>query len=276
MDQPFLGSVAVRQGEYTRRELGTKCSRLYRGVYVDRAVEVTAAIRARAAWTLAGGTLSGISAAALHGTKWLEGSWSAQIIRRDRHRQTGLIVYSWTLHPGETTTVDGMPVTTPARTAFDLGRLLPRARSIPLIDALMNATGLTAEAIAEVADAHPRERGVRRLRHTLTLVDGGAESPQETRVRLILVDGGLGPVETQIRALKYRIDMGWEKYKVGVEYDGNQHWETPEARANDIRRSEALRAAGWTLIRVSSAMMAEPEAIVARARAALRAAGRRI
>jgi very-short-patch-repair endonuclease len=107
------------------------------------------------------------------------------------------------------------------------------------------------------------------------LADGGAESPQETRVRLVLVGAGLPKPETQIpfRDLHIRVDMGWREWKVAVEYDGLQHWTDSRQRSWDIERSALLDTAGWVVIRVSAGMLKRPEVIVERVRAKLRAAG---
>ena len=80
------------------------------------------------------------------------------------------------------------------------------------------------------------------LREVLDLMDGGAESPQETRTRLVLVGAGLPRPQTEIVVAGHfgrsfaRIDMGYEEFKVGVEYDGVQHWTDPAQRAYDIDR----------------------------------------
>ena len=113
------------------------------------------------------------------------------------------------------------------------------------------------------------------MRAALELVDGGAESPQESRLRLILVGGGLPVPETQIefRDLRIRVDMGWREWKVAVEYDGVQHWSDRRQRSWDIERIELLEAAGWVVIRVSAEMMSRPHVIVDHVRAKLRAAG---
>jgi hypothetical protein len=113
-----------------------------------------------------------------------------------------------------------MRVTTAARTAFDIGRRLPAAQAVPILDALLNATGIKPGDVVAVADRHPGARGVRRLRAALELADGGAESPQKSRVRLLLVGAGLPKPETQIefRDLRIRVDMGWREWKVAVEY----------------------------------------------------------
>lgn len=126
-----------------------------------------------------------------------------------------------------------------------------------------------------LADRHRGARGVSRLRTALDLTDSGAESPQESRLRLIIVGGGLPPPETQIefRDLRIRVDMGWREWKVAVEYDGVQHWTDAKQRAWDIERIELLETAGWTVVRVSAAMLARPSILVERIRGKLRAAG---
>ncbi len=126
-----------------------------------------------------------------------------------------------------------------------------------------------------LADRHRGARGVSRLRTALDLTDSGAESPQESRLRLIIVGGGLPPPETQIefRDLRIRVDMGWREWKVAVEYDGVQHWTDAKQRAWDIERIELLETAGWVVVRVSAAMLARPAILVERIRGKLRAAG---
>jgi very-short-patch-repair endonuclease len=71
-----------------------------------------------------------------------------------------------------------------------------------------------------------------------------------------------------------RIDMGWEEWKVGVEFDGAQHWTDPAQRTRDIDRLAELETRGWTIIRVSADMLRHrPHVVVARVRPALLAAG---
>jgi very-short-patch-repair endonuclease len=113
------------------------------------------------------------------------------------------------------------------------------------------------------------------LRNTLQLVDGGAESPQESRLRLLVVSHGLPRPETQIefRDLHIRVDMGWREWKVAVEYDGVQHWTDRRQRSWDIERIAMLESIGWTVVRVSAEMMSRPRVVIERIRAKLRAAG---
>jgi Protein of unknown function (DUF559) len=221
-----------------------------------------------------GAILAGLSAAAVLGTKWVDDAAPAEIVRADRHTQRGIVAHSYQVAADEVRTIRGMRVTTAARTAFDIGRGLPVAKAVPILDALFNATGAKPADVIAVANRRPGTRGIRRLRAALDLADGGAESPQETRVRLLLIGAGLPRPETQIefRRLhrrRIRVDLGWRQWKVAVEYDGIQHWDDPYQRAWDIERIALLEAAGWSVIRVSAAMLSRPQVIVERVRAKL-------
>ena len=279
--EPFLGSEAIAGGHITRHQLRTRFVPLYRDVYLSPDVTLTAAIRARAAWLSLDGRaiLAGRSAAALHGTKWLDAGHPAEIVRSDRGHQRGMTVFSYDLRSDELTQVRGMQVTTPARTAYDIGRTRSAAVAIPLLDALLRATSIGPDDVVAVAEARPGSRGVRRLTAMLELVDGGAESPRETQLRLLLVEAGLPKPQTQIEfrdrrgRVRVRADMGWREWKVAVEYDGVQHWSDARQRSWDIERIALLEASGWTVIRVSAEMLRRPHVIVGRVIAALRAAG---
>lgn len=69
--------------------------------------------------------------------------------------------------------------------------------------------------------------------------------------------------------------MGWpEEWKVGVEYDGEQHFTNPDDYANDIVRLEFLASKGWTIVRVSARQLRHQRAeVVQRVRLALRQRG---
>ncbi len=142
------------------------------------------------------------------------------------------------------------------------------------------ASGFTVDEVQPLIEAHRGARGMKQLRQALPLVDAGAESPQETRTRLVLIEGGLPRPQTQIVVhnewnwVLARIDMGWQEWLVGVEYDGPQHWTDPRIRASDIDRTVELERRGWRLIRVSADLLRNrPDIIVDRARRALWAAG---
>jgi very-short-patch-repair endonuclease len=94
------------------------------------------------------------------------------------------------------------------------------------------------------------------------------------------VRSGLPKPETQIVVADRfnhpfaRADMGYREWKVGIEFDGAQHWIDPAQRTADIDRHAELAALGWLIIRVSSDLLRyRPEVVVARVCVALRQAG---
>jgi hypothetical protein len=125
------------------------------------------------------------------------------------------------------------------------------------LDALTNATDVKGVDVEVVMATHRGARGMLRLRRVLPLVDGGAESPQETVARLALIDAGLPAPQTQVEVFGRfgefiaRVDMAYDQVKVGIEYDGPQHWEDPAIRQRDIDKQFELTAMGWFIIRVS-------------------------
>lgn len=255
---------------------------VYRNVYLRRGHQLTAASRAMAAWLWSGRTaiVAGLSAAALHGSRWIDPGSPAELNRAEACSTAGVVIRREALLADESCVVRGIPATTPARTAFDLGRRKGLTAAVVYLDALANATGLTPKAVGALAERHPGARGLVQLRRVIELMDGGAESPQESRTRLLLVRSGLRNPATQIVVhdrFGYpfaRIDMGWVEWKVGVEFDGAQHWTDPAQRTADIDRYAELAARGWIIIRVSSNLLRyRPEVVIARICDALRAAG---
>ncbi|MGV0791081.1 endonuclease domain-containing protein [Mycolicibacterium sp. XJ1819] len=284
MEWPFLGTEAVASGAVNRYQLATRYDQLFRNVYVPKDVELTPVDKAVGAWLWSGrrATAAGLSAAALHGTKWIDLELPAELNRYSRFRTSGILLHSDSLADSEVGVVNGIPVTTPARTAYDLGRRRVLTTAVIRLDAVMQATGLKPWEIAAVADRHCGARRIIALREAIDLCDPGAESPQETRTRLVLTAANLRPTHTQIEVYDdyefvARIDMGYPEWRVGVEYDGTQHWEDPDVRNRDIERQAKLEALGWRIIRVNADMLRyRPHVIVARTRAALQAAGRNV
>lgn len=280
--QPFLGSKAIADGSMTVHRLRHDFTRVYRDVYVPRGTTITPHLRARAAWLFAGpnAVLTGWSAAALHGAKWVDHRAPAEVIRSGHWRAPpGMLVHDCHLESDEVCLLDGMRVATPARAAFDLGRRLPRRDAIAALDDLCRRAPMTVDDIRLVAKKHPRTPGVRRLIDRLSFVDPGAESPPETHTRLAIVDAGLPRPETQIGHFRgewefARSDMGWRRWFVLVEYDGEHHWTDRRQRAWDVERAVRIEDLGWTTVRVGAELLYDrPAELVRRVREKLRAAG---
>lgn len=282
---PFRSTDLLSTGAMTEHHLRTRYRQLYPGIYVPRDAEVSATQRARGAWlwTERSGVIAGVAASAVHGAKWVAAGVTVDVIHRHHKTAAGLLVHRDALMDNEIAHVRGLAVTSAARTAFDLGRWLPQAAAVERIDALMATTGVATAEVAAVMDVHKGVRGLARLADTLSLVDGGSESPQETRTRLLLVKSGFPPPRTQIQVFnRYgdfiaRIDMGWEDLKVGVEFDGAQHWLDARQRSHDIDRASELAAEGWVIVRVSADMLRyRAGTVVARVDEALRNAAKPI
>ncbi|MEO3757936.1 DUF559 domain-containing protein [Mycobacterium sp. B14F4] len=283
LDRPFIGTEARAAGRVSKRALRRDYDMLYRNVYAPKDFEMTAAARAVAAWLWSGraATVAGLSAAALHGSRWVDADAPAELIRAEAVTADGIVVHRATLADDEVCRVKGISTSTPARTAFDLGRRGQVVRAVVHVDALARATDLKPADIEAVAHRHRGARGSVQLRAVLRLMDGGAESPQESRTRLLLVAAGFPPPTTQLvvcdRFGRFiaRLDMGWPQWKVAVEYDGPQHWTDPAQRARDIDRLAELAAEGWIIVRVSRDLLRyRPAVVLARVLDAMRTAGR--
>jgi hypothetical protein len=280
--RPFLGTDALAAGTLTRRTLASRHDTIYRNVYIPKGQKLTATTRAVAAWLWSGrnATVAGLSAAALHGTLWIDAALPAELIRSVPCKVDGILIHRERLENDEASVVRGIPVTTPARTAYDLGRRGSLKQAVIKLDALANATGLKPDDVNALLDRRRGARGLVQLRDAVDLMDGGAESPQETRTRLLLIAAGFPRPQTQILICDQfgyfigRIDMGWREWKLGVEYDGPQHWTDPKRHARDIDRLAGLQAEGWIIVRVSREIFRyRPEVFLARVRDAMRVAG---
>jgi AbiEi antitoxin C-terminal domain/Protein of unknown function (DUF559) len=275
MTDPFLGSEALAVGALTPYGLRSRYVALHKDVYIPRDAALTAVLRAKACWLRSRrrGALAGFSASALHGSQWIDPTLPAAIIDTNRRPVAGVEVWEERIEADEIAVVNGMRVTTPARTALDLARRQPKSTAVAAIDALAQVVELKSADIELLAERYKGRRRIRAARSVIELVDGGAQSPKETWLRLLLVRAGFPRPQTQIAVrnewgwAEAYLDMGWEDIKVAVEYDGDHHLSSRAQYVKDIRRLEMLERTGWIVVRV----VAEdhPDDIVRRVHAAL-------
>ncbi|EID17284.1 hypothetical protein [Mycolicibacterium phlei] len=257
LDEPFIGSEALERGLVRKYDLRTRFTALYPDVYIPNSLQPSLRQRATAAWlwTHRLGIIAGLTASALHGAKWVDDDAPIELIWPNSRTPPGLRTFDMRLRPGESFRTATFRMTTPARTAFDLGRRKPLGEAVARLDALGNATGLSAADIHAVARQHPGKRGLRLLERALDLYDPGAASPKETWVRLLVIRAGYPPPQTQIPVVspdgrrKYYLDMGWPELMVALEYDGEHHRLDPVQYRYDVIRSEDLVALGWSRVR---------------------------
>ena len=144
MVDPFIGSEAIAAGTLTRHALRRDFVALHQDVYVAKGVDITPLIRATAAWLRSRrrGILAGLSAAALHGARWIEPNRPAAIIDTNRRRTSGVEAWADAIEDDEVWLIRGMAVTSPARTALDIASRYPEALAVASVDALARATDL--------------------------------------------------------------------------------------------------------------------------------------
>src|SRR5262245_42241793 len=257
MGEVFLGREAMGDG-LPRHELRRWYRPLFRGVYVPKRATPTLADRTVGAWLTSDrrGVIAGVAASALHGAEWVDDTEPIEILVDDRRRQSGLIVRMDRVAVDEITHVGELPVTTLARSAFDLGRYHKRSAAIGRLDALMRAAPFSADEVLVLMQRYGPVRGVRQLRELLPLVDPGAASPKESWLRLLLIDNGFPIPETQIPLFDGGVDpfafldMGWRHVQLSVEYDGDQHRTDRPQYVKDMRRHPKIAKCGWEVIRV--------------------------
>jgi len=260
MKQPFIGSEALAVGDIRRHELRTHYRAIMPDVYLEKRVQPSLRQRTVAAWLWSRreAVIAGVAASAMHRAKWIDDDVPVELIWRNARAPERVVTRHQLLTANEFGRVDGLPVTTPERTAFDLGRRGVLNRAVAQLDALAAATDFKVNDVFELAGAHRHTRGLRQLETALDLVDGGAQSPKETWLRLLLINAGFPKPRTQIPVLsadgfpRYFLDMGWEDIRLAVEYDGEQHWTDPRQYATDVERQEYVAKVGWTVIRVVS------------------------
>jgi len=118
-----------------------------------------------------------------------------------------------------------MQVTTPLRTAWDLGRVRWTDEAISGLDALFRLRAFTREEFLAGIERFAGMRWVTTLREIGPFADGRSESPGESVLRLRCIEAGLH-VEPQVEVydgdvLLGRLDLLNEDLPLGVEYDGS-------------------------------------------------------
>lgn len=152
------------------------------------------------------------------------------------------------------TSIDGIQTTNPLRTALDLGRFLRRYDAIAAMDAMMRVGGFTVADLKAELPRFKGQRGVVQLRSLVPHVNRLAESPAESRVRLILIDAGLPTPQLQWEVVNsagvviYRLDLAYPELMLAIEYDGREFHSSDADRAHDAARRARLRAMGWRIL----------------------------
>ena len=174
-------------------------------------------------------------------------------------------------------TLDGFPVTSPVTTWLDLAPMVSIDELVQIGDGLVrrNQPQATMDELLAALAAARGIRAVRRLEVAMTRVRPRTDSIRETVLRLLIVDAGLPEPEVNLEirnragAIIAHGDLVWRSSKVIVEYDGDQHRTDRWQFSVDVDRIGRLQQLGWLVIRVDARLLARPDQLIERIRAAL-------
>lgn len=171
--------------------------------------------------------------------------------------------------------VDGIPVTTGARTVLDLCRSLPFSEAVAAGDSALREGRVGLPELIDAAAQLPPALGRPQVRAVVARLDPLSGSVLESLCRLVLEDAGLRPFETQHvvrvgRRTIGRVDFAWPEHRLVVEVDGFAFHADRASYRNDRRRANELVLAGWRVLRFSwEDVVGSPEVVVDQVRRAL-------
>jgi hypothetical protein len=249
----FIGSHAIAEGFLTRGELRTRSyRRLVQGVYADPALPLDHRLRCQAVGLLmpAGAAIGGHSAAAWYGAPFASAVEPVTVVCPEEIRWRGpraVRLHHTELFPQDLVVVDDLPVTTALRTAWDVMALEPLGPAVAALDAMVREEAVSLAQLEALVHGGGGRWGVGRVRRAVPLVDPRAESPQESRLRVVLVLAGLQPVP-QFEVFDggrflARVDLAWPEARLAVEYEGAPLHRRPDPAG----RRPARAAAGGRL-----------------------------
>ncbi|WP_305997333.1 DUF559 domain-containing protein [Arthrobacter horti] len=179
---------------------------------------------------------------------------------RDAPHRPGIQGHALTLFPGEVISLDGMWVTSPARTFLDMAALLPEIHLVALGDAIaslgrrpwsrQDVPAVPPDELRKYLDWKRGTPGIRKARLAAQLVRSGVDSPPESFLRLAFIDAHLPeftpdcPVIDGFGTIRHHVDLGNEHHRIAVEHDGEHH-RTREQQRIDARRNALMQELGW-------------------------------
>ncbi len=239
----------VRRGDWRR---------IQRGVYADAALNLTPEIRAAAVALSApaGAVVSMDTAARLHAIDVVRKEPHEHACATDHRRNRRLLlVHSCPLPESDVTTVAGIRVTTVRRTLLDLLRWSDRLTAIWACEDAVRKNLITPSELATIAENVGSEPFACPIRRRVSLVDARSESPLETLIRLVLVDGGLPlPVLQHVLTdidgrVVARLDFAYVEWRIAIEADGRAVHDEVKAVYRDRQRGNDVELAGWHVLR---------------------------
>jgi very-short-patch-repair endonuclease len=248
-----LYASGLSKATVTRWVASRRLMPVYRGVYAVGHRSRNPIERAHAA-LLAGGdkaALSGAAALVLWGI-WKRWPEQPEIVIPGNRRPSGLIVHqSRTLARRDITVVQGLRVTSPARTLLDAAPRLTDKQRTRAVNDLRLRKLLKLEALRDVVERNPTHRGITLLRPLLELAQREPTRSELEDAFLKLIRRDRLPMpRMNVHVCGHRVDAYFPHHQLIVELDG---WETHRMRTAfvDDRRKDAeiLAATGIATIR---------------------------
>jgi hypothetical protein len=206
------------------------------------------------------------SAAVLHGLPLFSNAIACVHVTRDRRgggvRRSSIQVHGSALRSDDLTCIDGLPVTSLARTVADLARTLTYEQGVAIGDRAL-AIGLESADLASAIEMAAHWAGASQARRVAAFIDGRSESVGESFSRVGFQRDGLPPPELQFEVygdlgvLVGRSDFGWPKMRTLGEFDGKQKYLRLRRKGETLEdflmreklREDALRDLGWQVVR---------------------------
>jgi hypothetical protein len=234
---------------------------LQRGVYLPDRRAASALEAARAALVAVSepdSAASHVTAALVHGLRvpgHLHDREHITIPRPERrpHRPR-LQLHTARLPEDDVVVLEGVPVTTVARTLVDLCRSWPRLDAVCAVEDALRRELVVRDDLDLSSWRLTRTPWIIRARSRFNAADPRSQSPLETQARLVLMDAKLPTPESQLvvelpTGGRAYLDLGYRRQQVGIELDGRDVHAMPRALYNDRVRQNALTSLGWTILR---------------------------
>lgn len=229
-----------------------------RGVYISRSTDPDLLTRCRA-WSLVlphDTAFSHATAGELFGAPVTPSPEPhvALTPRRVLPQWTGVVVHSRRLEPQDVASHAGLRVTSGAQTFLDLAPTTWPADLVAIGDALLRSGHMTVESLTERLGRADRVRGVVRARACAPFLSGQAMSRPESLIRYWVTTSDLPTPQAQIPihdrrgVVRVHADLGFEEWKVALEYEGRQHADDAQF-SRDIDRYSLMAADGWLTLR---------------------------
>lgn len=283
LPEVFRGRDAIEAGALTSAELrGPMVRRLTHGVYTHRAVPDSHLLRCRAAALVGEGqlVLTGRSAATVRGVELATAADPVEVLTLTGarvHRRAELDVRRARVHAADHESWHEIRIARRERTAFDVASRGTLPSAVAALDQLLRAGQADELALARWVDGR-HDHGVVQFRTALQMADGRAESPPESVLRVVLALAGIiGEPQLVVHdhaGFVARVDLGFARERLAVEYDGAWHSDR-FALTRDRERLNRLQRAGWEVLTVTAGMLARPDLVVELVGTALAARRRR-